>query len=96
MAASKSFVVGDTVKFKATIYVDDVLTNPTTVTFLVEEPSGDDEDITESSATTGIHTGSFATVETGWHTIKMTGAGNSADFVRERKFYVATSDLVVD
>jgi len=96
MAASKSFVVGNTVRFKNTIKVDDVLTDPSTVTFLVEEPDGTDQAITEASATTGIHTGTFKPTQSGWHKVSFTGAGNSADYVRERQFYVATSQQTTD
>jgi hypothetical protein len=96
MGASKGFVVGNTVRFTNTIYKDSVLTNPTTVTFLVEEPNGTDQAITEASAATGIHTGTFVPTQTGWHKVSFIGAGNGAAYVRERQFYVASSQQTTD
>jgi flagellar hook assembly protein FlgD len=96
MSASHSSVIGDTVKFEIEVYVDDVLTAPTTVTFLVEEPDGTDQDITESTPSTGVYVGTFKSTKAGWHRVSFTGAGNDGDFVRERTFYVATSSIVVD
>lgn len=94
MAASKSFVVGDTVRFTLTVYLDNVLTDPTSITITVEEPDGTNNDVTDSTATTGVYTGTFTPDQTGWHRVKFEGAGNSADFLREREFYVATSGIV--
>jgi hypothetical protein len=87
MAASKSFVIGNTIRFTNTVYVDDVLTDPTTVAFVVEEPDLTDQALTESNTAT------FAPTQAGWHRVSFTGAGNSADYVREREFYVATSGI---
>lgn len=93
MGASKSFVIGDTVRFTNTIRVDDVLTDPTTKTWTVEEPDGTDQALTEASATTGVWTSTFASTQAGWHKVKFVGAGNSADYIRERQFYVASSSI---
>jgi hypothetical protein len=96
MSASHSTVIGDTVKLVNEVYIDDVLADPTTVTFTVEEPDGTDNDVTTGSTVTGVHTGTFAVSQAGWHRVKMVGAGNDGDYVRERTFYVATSSIVVD
>jgi hypothetical protein len=96
MAASKSFVVGNTVRFTNTVYVDDVLTDPTTVAFVVEEPDGTDQALTETNPGTGVYKSTFAPTQAGWHVVKFSGTGNSADYVRERAFYVSTSGMVTD
>ena len=66
------------------------------MTFLVEEPDGTDQGITEASAATGIHTGTFVPTQAGWHKVSFIGAGNGAAYVRERQFYVATSQQTTD
>ena len=96
MGASKSFVVGNTVRFTNTIYVANTLTNPTSQAWTVEEPDGTDQALTEASAATGVWTAMFAPTQTGWHKIKFTATGNSADYIRERQFYVATSQQTTD
>lgn len=93
MAASKGFAVGNTVRFTITVKVDDVLTAPTTVTITVDEPDGTNVDVTDATATTGVYTATFAPDQSGWHRVKFEGAGNSADFVQEREFYVASGGV---
>lgn len=93
MSASKSFVLGDTVRLKNTIYVDDVLTNPTSQAWTIEEPDGTDQALTEASSATGVWTATFTPTQSGWHRVKFTATGNNADYVRERTFYVATSAI---
>ncbi len=96
MAASKSYVIGNTVKLKNTIYLDDALIDPTTVTFVVEQPDGVDSSVTTATGATGIHTGTFKPTQAGWHKVEFKGVGNSADYLRERQFYVATSQQTAD
>ncbi len=93
MGAAESFVVGDTIKFQNDIYVDDALTDPTTKTWVIELPDGTDVSLTEASGATGIWTATYLTTQAGWHVVQFKGAGNSADYVRERDFYVGTSAI---
>ena len=96
MSASYSTVIGNTARFKNEIYVDNVLTNPTSQAWTVEEPDGTDQALTEASSATGIWTATFVPTQAGWHKVKFTATGNSADYVRERMFYVATSNMTPD
>lgn len=93
MSSNRSFAVGNTVRVKATIRVDDTLTDPTTVTITIEEPDGTDQTPSVSNPSTGVHQATFAPDQTGYHRVKIEGSGNSADFIKERTFYVASSGI---
>jgi len=93
MTANRSFPVGDTVRLTFKFRVNDVLTNPTTVTVTLEDPAGANTAPTASSSATGIYTCSFVVSVAGYYRFKVTSTGSAAG-VREGTFYVHTSGIV--
>ena len=92
MPKSPSFVIGDTIKIKATFKVDGVLTNPTTCTITVQEPDWDQITLTISNDGTGVRSGTYQPDESGWHRWQVEGTGTAAG-VRQGAFYVKSSGL---
>lgn len=87
-------IVGDTVRIGNTFSVDDVNTDPTTVTLLVTDPSGNTEGTytyagsTITKTATGVYHKDLTVDEAGLWTVKWTGTGTAADIVT-RTFTVA-------
>ena len=93
MTANPSFPIGDSVVIDLTIYVDDVLTNPTATTFTVEEPDGTNNTPSTVDNGTGLKGCVFVPDQAGYHRWKAVGTSPAA-FVREGTFYVHSSGIV--
>ena len=94
MSAGYSTVVGDLVKIRLTIRVDDVLTD-TTVAFTIDEPDGANmaaPSVTNES--TGVYSTKFTVAYAGHYRWQATGDA-PASFLREGSFYVADTSLAV-
>ena len=86
-------IVGDTVRIGNTFQVDTVNTDPTTVTLVVTDPSGNTEGTytyagsTVTKTATGVYHKDLTVDEVGLWTVKWTGTGTAAD-VATRTFTV--------
>lgn len=92
MARNPSFVVGDTVKFRAEFRVADTLTNPTGVTFTIEEPDGTDQSPSVTSDGTGLRSATFVPDQTGYHHWRWDSTGTAAGR-QEGTIYINTSPI---
>lgn len=92
MAKASSFVIGDTVRIRARFKVDNVLTNPTTCTMVVQEPDLTQHSLSVTNVSTGVRQGTYTSDTEGWHRVRIEGTGTAAG-VRETAFYVASSGL---
>ncbi len=92
MAAGYSTVVGDKVKIRLTIRVEDVLADPTTVVFTLELPDGSDETPTPVNESTGVWSCTHVVALGGYYRWRAVGDA-PASFAREGTFYVAEISL---
>jgi hypothetical protein len=95
MTANKGYVVGDTVRITLTVRVDDVLTNPGSTTWTIEEPDGTDNAPSNVGVSTGVVRTTFAPDQAGYHRWRAVGT-TPASFAREGTFYVYATAIVAD
>lgn len=93
MSAGYSTVVGDTVKIRLTIRVDDVLTDPGAVVFTIDRPDGTNSTPSVTTSSAGVYSTKFAVAYAGHYRWRATGTA-PASFLREGSFYVASQAAV--
>lgn len=86
--------VGDVVTLSATFRDEDgALADPTIVTLLVETPSGDVNEVTASSASTGLYSTDVLITESGVWRMRWESSGNPTA-AEEGRFYVRPQRVV--
>lgn len=93
MANFEEYDIGDAVRIKTTFTVDDVPTDPTTVTLYVKDPAGATVEHAEGTLTNpsvGVWYKDVAVNQAGTYGAKMTGVG-VVDSVAQTTFQVRRS-----
>jgi len=92
MPKNTSFLVGNTIKLRVELRVDNVLTNPTAIALTIEEPDGTDQTPAVTADSTGKKSATFAPDQTGYHNWRWNATGTAAGRV-EGRFYVHSSPI---
>ena len=99
--AYNTYTRGNVVRMTGTFTSGGTLTNPTTVTLVLEDPEGDEESLTPSNVSTGVYRYDYTIGETaalaprGWWKYRWRGTGAviAAD---DNKFFVEDDEVTKD